>query len=72
MEKAKNKQPSVKPYTLKDYRQFKKDAMQDTHSSTGKLGFDYASDDYKKKVGTFLFSNIKNKIKLIGLYCPNF
>lgn len=55
MEKAKNKKSTVKPYTLKDYRNFKKDALLDSNTSTGKLGFDYDDPNYRKKVSCDLF-----------------
>ena len=42
--------PVIKTYTIKDYRNFKKDAMPISTSSTGKLGFDFESDHYKHKV----------------------
>jgi hypothetical protein len=53
MAKSKFKQPTIKPYTLKDYRRFKKDALLDTNTSTGKLGFDYENQNYRQKVGNF-------------------
>ncbi len=42
--------PVIKTYTIKDYRNFKKDAIPASTHSTGKLGFDYESDHYKHKV----------------------
>lgn len=44
--------PSVKPHTLKDFRQYKRDNRL-THGTTGKLGFDFDNEFYKEKV-TFL------------------
>lgn len=45
--------PSFKTYTLKDYRNYKKDALLNVANHTGKLGFDYESDAYKQKVILF-------------------
>jgi hypothetical protein len=50
MQKAHLKKPVIKTYSIKDYRTFKKDALPTTNATTGKLGFDYDNDDYKKKV----------------------
>jgi hypothetical protein len=55
MERNKYKEPTIKPYTLKDYRRFKKDALIDTNTSTGKLGFDYDNENYKQKVNCSRF-----------------
>lgn len=49
MQKAQSK-PVIKTYTLKDYRNFKKDALPGTNTNTGKLGFDFESEQYKQKV----------------------
>jgi hypothetical protein len=45
-----NQKPNIKTYTLKDYRQFKKDSGIPSTTSTGKLGFDFDSLNYKEKV----------------------
>lgn len=42
--------PQVRAYTIKDYRNFKKDTGVASTKSTGKLGFDFDSEDYKEKV----------------------
>jgi hypothetical protein len=52
--KANTKTP-VKTYTLKDYRNFQKDTGISSTKSTGKLGFDYESEDYKDKVSYCCF-----------------
>lgn len=49
MQRAQSK-PVIRTYTLKDYRNFKKDALPSTNTNTGKLGFDFESEDYKQKV----------------------
>lgn len=51
LQKEKNK-PVIKTYTLKDYRNFKKDVVATSATNTGKLGFDYENDNYKKTVNT--------------------
>lgn len=53
--------PSFKSYTLKDYRNYKKDALLNVANHTGKLGFDYESDAYKQKVN-------KNKFLLLFIF----
>ena len=45
LQKAQNK-PVIKTYTLKDYRNFKKDV----NPNTGRLGFDFENETYKKTV----------------------
>ena len=47
-----NQKAPIKTYTLKDYRNYKKDALLNLANHTGKLGFDYESDAYKQKVIT--------------------
>lgn len=49
LQKAQNR-PVIKTYTLKDYRNFKKDAIPNSSTNTGKLGPDFESDIYKQKV----------------------
>ena len=53
LQKAHQPKPVIKTYTLKDYRNFKKDALPITNNTTGKLGFDYDNDHYKQKVFFF-------------------
>jgi hypothetical protein len=50
LQKSHMKRPPIKTYTIKDYRNFKKDAPTNTNSNTGKLGFDYDNEYYKQKV----------------------
>ena len=49
--------PVIKTYSLKDYRNFVKDAMPIGTDSNGKLGFDFDNEAYKQKVAIkcFLF-----------------
>jgi hypothetical protein len=49
LQKEKNK-PVIKTYTLKDYRNFKKDINPTTATNTGRLGFDFENENYKKTV----------------------
>jgi len=49
-EKLENK-PGVKKYTLKDYRNLKKDIEIKAAKDTGKLGFDPLNENYQQKVG---------------------
>jgi hypothetical protein len=62
-----NQKPNIKTYTLKDYRQFKKDSGIPSTTSTGKLGFDFDSLNYKEKVILMLIyismSSLRNSLK---------
>ena len=49
LQKAQNR-PVIKTYTLKDYRNFKKDAIPNSSTNTGKLGHDFENENYKHKV----------------------
>ena len=53
LQKAQNK-PVIKTYTLKDYRNFKKDMLL-SNNNTGKLGPDFESEAYRQKVIFFCF-----------------
>lgn len=57
LQKSHMKRPPIKTYTIKDYRNFKKDAPTNTNSNTGKLGFDYDNEYYKQKVWEILFNH---------------
>lgn len=50
MQRSNMKKPLIKTYSIKDYRNFKKDAIPSTNSTTGKLGFDFDNEHYKHKV----------------------
>jgi hypothetical protein len=49
LQKSHNR-PVIKTYTLKDYRNFKKDAIPGSSTNTGKLGPDFENEQYKLKV----------------------
>jgi hypothetical protein len=48
-EKLENK-PAVKKYTIKDYRNLKKEIEIKAAKDTGKLGFDPQNENYQQKV----------------------
>jgi hypothetical protein len=48
-EKLENK-PAVKKYTIKDYRNLKKEIEIKAAKDTGKLGFDTQNENYQQKV----------------------
>ena len=50
LQKANQPKPVIKTYTLKDYKNFKKDTMANTNTNTGKLGFDFENERYKQTV----------------------
>ena len=50
LQKSHQAKPVIKTYTLKDYRNFKKDTLTTTNTNTGKLGFDYENENYKQRV----------------------
>ncbi len=52
LQKAHNR-PVIKTYTLKDYRNFKKDAIPTSSTMTGKLGPDFENETYRQKVNSF-------------------
>jgi hypothetical protein len=54
---------TYKPHTLSDYRKFKKDAI-NSNNATGRLGFDYESEAYKKKVTINLYYLIETELKI--------
>lgn len=66
LQKSHIKKPQIKTYSIKDYRNFKKDAPPVTNVTTGKLGFDYDNENYKKRVSLSCIQVIfyVNKLKL--------
>ena len=56
LQKAQNR-PVIKTYTLKDYRNFKKDAIPNSSTMTGKLGPDFENETYRQKVYSCLTSS---------------
>lgn len=49
--------PSVKKYTIKDYRNLKKEIEFKDAKDTGKLGFDAQNENYRKKVSRLRLFN---------------
>jgi hypothetical protein len=54
LQKSHQPKPVIKTYTLKDYKNFKKDTLTTTNTNTGKLGPDFENETYKQRVWEFL------------------
>ncbi|CAF0932929.1 unnamed protein product [Brachionus calyciflorus] len=52
-----NQKAPLKTYSLKDYRNYKKDTLLNVANHTGKLGFDFENDAYKQKLESHLKKN---------------
>ena len=62
--------PGVKKYTIKDYRNLKKEIEIKEATDTGKLGFDAQNENYRRKVSIIMiiFGQIpaKNDFNFLG------